>query len=51
MSKGMKEAGQALAIDLWKLAKREATLAFAREREAAAALAAEESRTASTCSE
>ena len=42
MSKGMKEAGQALAMDLWKLAKREATQAFAREREAAAAIAAEE---------
>ena len=36
MSKDMKAAGQALAMDLWKLAKREATLAFSREREAAA---------------
>ena len=34
MSKDMKVAGQALATDLWKLAKREATLAFSREREA-----------------
>ena len=42
MSKGMREAGQALAMDLWKRAKREATQALAREREAAAALAADE---------
>lgn len=32
LSKAMKVAGQALAIDLWKQAKREATKAFDRER-------------------
>ncbi len=42
LSKAMKAAGQALAMDLWKQAKREATQAFAREREAAAAAAAED---------
>jgi len=42
MSKAMKAAGQALALDLWKQAKREATQAFSREREAAAAMAADE---------
>ncbi|UYW24778.1 DNA-binding protein [Methylorubrum extorquens] len=38
LSKDMKAAGQTLAMDLRKLAKREATLAFSREREAAAAI-------------
>jgi predicted nuclease with TOPRIM domain len=42
MSKAMKEAGQALAMDLWKRAKREAAQAFAREREAATAMAADD---------
>jgi hypothetical protein len=42
MSKAMKAAGQALAMDLWKKAKREATQAFSREREAAAAMAADD---------
>ncbi len=42
MSKAMREAGQALAMDLWKQAKREATQAFSREREAAAAMATDD---------
>ena len=42
MSKAMKAAGQALAMDLWKQAKKEATQAFAREREAAATMAADD---------
>jgi hypothetical protein len=42
MSKAMKAAGQALAMDLWKQAKREATQAFSRERAAAAAMATDE---------
>ncbi len=42
MSKGMKEAGQALAMELWKQAKKEATQAFARERAAAAEMASDE---------
>ncbi|MCY1643151.1 DNA-binding protein [Methylorubrum sp. SL192] len=42
MSKAMKEAGQALALDLWKQAKREATQAFSREREAAVAMATDD---------
>ncbi|AWN35133.1 hypothetical protein DK427_04725 [Methylobacterium radiodurans] len=42
MSKAMKAAGQALAMDLWKQAKREATQAFSREREAAAAMATDD---------
>jgi hypothetical protein len=42
MSKAMKEKGQALATELWKQAKREATQAFARERAAAEADAANE---------
>ncbi|MFG7488779.1 DNA-binding protein [Methylorubrum rhodesianum] len=42
MSKAMKAAGQALAMDLWKRAKREATQAFSREREAAAAMASDD---------
>lgn len=39
MSKAMKEAGQTLALDLWRQAKREAAQAFAREREASASMA------------
>ena len=42
MSKAMKAAGQALAMDLWKQAKREAAQAFSREREAAAAMATDD---------
>ncbi|WP_167858414.1 DNA-binding protein [Methylobacterium nonmethylotrophicum] len=42
MSKAMKAAGLALATDLWKQAKREATQAFSREREAAEATAADD---------
>ncbi|WP_409565940.1 DUF3734 domain-containing protein [Methylobacterium sp. J-077] len=38
----MKTAGQTLAMNLWKRAKREATLRFAHEREAAEVLRAEE---------
>ncbi|MCJ2046372.1 DNA-binding protein [Methylobacterium sp. J-078] len=37
MSKGMKAAAQALGMDLWKMAKREATQTFSREREQAKA--------------
>ncbi|MEH3147562.1 MAG: DNA-binding protein [Methylobacterium frigidaeris] len=42
MSKAMKAAGQALAMDLWKQAKREAAQALVREREAAACVAADD---------
>jgi hypothetical protein len=42
MSKAMKAAGQALAMDLWKQAKREAIQAFSHEREAAAAMASDD---------
>lgn len=42
MSKAMKEAGQVLAMDLWKQAKREAAQAFVHEREAAANLAVDD---------
>ncbi|WP_164712394.1 DNA-binding protein [Methylobacterium currus] len=44
MTKGMKEKGQALAMELWKQAKREATQAFARERAAAETDAADENQ-------
>ncbi|MCI9878870.1 MULTISPECIES: DNA-binding protein [Methylobacterium] len=37
MSKDMKAAAQALGMDLWKMAKREATQTFSREREQAKA--------------
>ena len=37
MSKDMKAAAQALGMDLWKMAKREATRTFSREREQAKA--------------
>lgn len=42
MSKAMKEAGQVMAMNLWKQAKREAAQAFVHEREAAANLAADD---------
>jgi len=42
MSKAMRDKGQALAMDLWKQAKREAIQAFAKERATAEADAADE---------
>lgn len=42
MSNGMKEAGHALAMDLWKQAKKQANQAFARERAAAVEMASDE---------
>lgn len=42
MSKALRDKGQALAAEIWKQAKREATQAFAKERAASEADAADE---------